>query len=162
MKPILWFAGGVVALLVIIGLSTPTTPSTTTQNLPLSTALAATTTAFDFGSTSMAKGLVRHEYTITNTSAEPITLAKLYTSCMCTEATLNLSGRTYGPFGMPGHGPITALDAALQPGETATVEAVFDPAAHGPAGVGPVERIVTLTDQEGNALNLTFTAVVTP
>lgn len=67
-----------------------------------------------------------------------------------------------GPFGMPGHGAIPTINEALEPGTEATIEVVFDPAAHGPAGVGKVNRVVTVETASGEALQLSFQATVTP
>ena len=125
-------------------------------------ALAADETAFDFGSISMAAGRVRHEFRIRNTAGEPITIEKIYTSCMCTEASLITSEQTFGPYGMPGHGFIPKLGKNLGAGEEAIVEVVFDPAAHGPAGVGKVERAVAIENSGQEPLELRFSAQVTP
>jgi len=63
---------------------------------------------------------------------------------------------------MPGHTAIPNLSVQIEPGQTAEVEAVFDPAAHGPAGVGVIERQVTLELNGQSPLQLSFKAVVTP
>jgi len=126
-------------------------------------ALRARETNFNFGSISMAAGKVTHRYRFRNAGAEPIVLGKMYTSCMCTSAALvKSSGRKFAPVGMPGHTPIPSLNETLQPNEEAMVEVVFDPAAHGPAGVGPIDRIVTIEHNAGQPLELAFTANVTP
>ena len=126
-------------------------------------ALASISPFFNFGKVSMAAGNVSRLYWIKNTSATPLTITKMYTSCMCTTATLiTPAGSRMGPFGMPGHGPAPRIDELLAPGETAQVEAVFDPAAHGPAGIGQTERIVTIENNGGLPLELSFSAMVTP
>jgi hypothetical protein len=81
---------------------------------------------------------------------------------MCTTATLVTPSGRRGPFGMPGHTPIPSIRERLAPGEMAQVEVVFDPAAHGPAGVGRIDRTVTLQNDAGAPLELAFTAMVTP
>ncbi len=125
--------------------------------------LAVEEASFDFGDVSMAKGKVRHTFTVTNASAVPITVEKVYTSCMCTEAKFTKqAGKPRGPFGMPGHGFIPKINETLAPGEEAQIEAIFDPAAHGPAGVGPVERVVYVESANAPTAELTFSAVVTP
>lgn len=124
--------------------------------------LAAEHTNFDFGSISMAKGNVMHEYVVRNTGSAPLTLGKMYTSCMCTQARIRIGDTMLGPFGMPGHAMIPRLNKTLAPGEEAVVEAIFDPAAHGPAGVGRVNRVVTIEIDGGAPLELSFTATVTP
>lgn len=119
---------------------------------------------YDFGPVSMAKGKVSHIYKIVNTSSEPTIISKIYTSCMCTVASFTTQdGQKFGPFGMPGHGgPSGKINTALQPGQEAELEAVFDPAAHGPAGVGAIDRVVYVETSDGQKLELKFTATVTP
>ncbi len=124
--------------------------------------LTASDASFDFGSISMAGGKVTHRYGIANGSAEPLVINKLYTSCMCTTATLFQGVRKFGPFGMPGHTSIPAINQTLGPGERAFVEVVFDPAAHGPAGIGPIERVVTIENSAQQPVQLAFSARVTP
>ena len=124
--------------------------------------LTATQTKFSFGPISMASGKVKHRYPITNAGAEPVVINKLYTSCMCTTAALVKNGRAGEAFGMPGHAPIPTINVPIKPGEEAFVEVVFDPAAHGPAGVGPIERVVTLENNGGQPLELAFAALVSP
>ena len=117
---------------------------------------------YDFGSISMATGKVRHTFKIKNTSNEAVTISKMYTSCMCTTAALAIDGKQFGPYGMPGHWAIPSINQTINPNEEATVEVVFDPAAHGPAGVGRIQRTVTLENNTGRSLELQFAAIVTP
>ncbi len=117
---------------------------------------------YDFGAISMAAGVVSRDFTIKNTGAAPVTIGKMYTSCMCTEASLLLGGKTFGPYGMPGHAAIPALNKNIAPGDTALVSVVFDPAAHGPAGVGRIARSVTIEQNGGRPIELQFSALVKP
>lgn len=117
---------------------------------------------YDFGSISMAAGKVKHAFKIKNTSSEPVTISKMYTSCMCTTASLMTGDKQFGPIGMLGHGAIPSINQTIKPNEEATVEVVFDPAAHGPAGVGRIQRTVTLENNTGRPLELQFAAMVTP
>lgn len=115
-----------------------------------------------FGTISMAAGRVSKTFEITNSTTTPITITRMYTSCMCTRATLAAGGKQFGPMGMPGHGSIPPIGYVLAPGEKASVEVVFDPAAHGPSGVGPISRLVRLETSAGAPLELTFDAFVRP
>lgn len=125
--------------------------------------LRALTTQFNFGSIPMSGGKVIHRYWISNAGTEPIILRKMYTSCMCTTAALvKSSGKKFDPVGMPGHAPIPTINEPMSPGERAIIEVVFDPAAHGPAGIGPIDRVVTIENTGGRPLQLAFTANVTP
>ncbi|MBI4022203.1 MAG: DUF1573 domain-containing protein [Candidatus Andersenbacteria bacterium] len=124
--------------------------------------LTASEAAFDFGSVSMAAGTVRHSFTITNTASEPVSISTVFTSCMCTSATLKVNDQTLGPYGMPGHGPRQKINETIDPREAAAVEVEFDPAAHGPAGVGRIQRTVTIENSAGQPLELGIMALVTP
>ncbi len=123
---------------------------------------AGTTNSYDFGTISMAAGKVKHEFKIKNTSDAPITINKMYTSCMCTTASLIALGKQFGPYGMPGHGSIPTINEAIDPNDEIIVEAVFDPAAHGPAGVGKIQRTITIENSAGDPVELQFSAMVTP
>ena len=124
--------------------------------------LSAIRKGHDFGTISMAAGKVSYRYPISNVGTEPLEVRKLYTSCMCTTAALVKNGKVSEAYGMPGHTPIPSINVPIAPQEQAYVEVVFDPAAHGPAGVGPIERVVTVENSAGQPLELGFTAVVTP
>lgn len=125
-------------------------------------ALASVSPFYNFGKISMAAGNVSKVYWIKNISGDPLNINKLSTSCMCTDATLITREGRKGPFGMPGHGPTPRIEERLAPGESAQVEVVFDPAAHGPAGIGQTDRIVTIENDAGLPLELRFSAMVTP
>ena len=141
--------------------------ATTDQNGQANTgsvlgSLKAEETLFDFGTISMVNGKVNHEFRVTNNSQQPVTLNKVYTSCMCTAANLKLNGKTYGLFGMEGMGGLTSTNATINPGDMAIIEAIYDPNAHGPAGVGSIDRFIYLQDPDGAQLKFEIKAVVTP
>lgn len=124
--------------------------------------LAAREASFDFGSISMAAGKVSHRYWLRNESTAPVMIQRIHTSCMCTTATLVKGLRVIGRYGMAGHGPMPDVNESLAPGEEAYVDVAFDPAAHGPAGLGRTERVVTIERSGGETLQLGFVANVTP
>ena len=119
--------------------------------------------SYDFGTISMANGLVNKVFKITNTTGQDATIDSIVTSCMCTAAYLESPEGELGPFGMPGHGGLIGgrVNETLKPGETRDLKVVFDPNAHGPAGVGAINRSITLSGK-GGKLVLTIAAVVTP
>lgn len=125
-------------------------------------ALTARERDFDFGSISMAAGKVSHRYWFRNASSAPVLISKIYTSCMCTTATLVKGGRIINNYGMSGHGYTPSVNETIAPNEDALIEAVFDPAAHGPSGIGPTERFVTIENDAGQPLELRFIANVKP
>ena len=124
--------------------------------------LTASEGSFDFGSISMARGKVARVFRIANSGTDPITIQKIYTSCMCTTADLIIGDREFGPYGMPGHGMLPSINAVLEPAAEGNIRVVFDPAAHGPAGIGTVTRVVYVETKESGTLELSISATVTP
>lgn len=126
--------------------------------------LAPEESHFDFKTISMADGKVSHRFEIKNSGPESLKIKKIYTSCMCTVASVtDANGVVYGPFGMPGHGDLSSGSAIeVNAGESMVVEAVFDPAAHGPQGVGKIKRVVYLDTNsiDQPQVQLTFSAEV--
>lgn len=117
---------------------------------------------YDFGNVSMADGHVTHTFSIDNTNPMPVTVKRIYTSCMCTEASFIYQSEKKGPFGMQGHGPLPKVNQTIAPGESADILVDFDPAAHGPAGVGPIDRTVFIETSDGGRMALQISANVTP
>lgn len=127
-------------------------------------ALSITEDYFDFATVSMGDGKVTHDFEIRNDSEENVVIEKVFTSCMCTSATVTTSaGRKYGIFGMQGHGGPTGTSVEVAPGESVVVEAIFDPAAHGPSGVGLAKRSIYLETNSAKSpkLEVSFQAMVT-
>ena len=63
---------------------------------------------------------------------------------------------------MPGHAAVPIINVPMEPNEEVIVEVVFDPAAHGPAGVGRIQREVILENNAGQPVKLQFSALVKP
>ncbi len=135
----------------------PEAPIASTAN-----SLRISESSYDFGTISMKAGTVQHVFTLANMGSTPVPVSKFYSSCMCTTAILKKGDKTYGPFGMPGHGSIPSIDETLEPGEEAELDVTFDPAAHGPAGVGKIDRVVTVEGPSGKLLSVRIAAFVTP
>ena len=126
--------------------------------------LNAEETSFDFGLINMAAGKVKHQFKVKNTGSEPIIIEKVFTSCMCTNAYVTSgTGKRYGAFGMPGHSGPSQTTIEVAPEDTIIVEAIFDPAAHGPSGVGHAQRSIYLETNSVTSprVELSFQATVT-
>lgn len=125
--------------------------------------LVAATNLHDFGVISMKDGNVSQEFAIDNPTDKPITIKTILTSCMCTTAFLSTSGgEMKGPFGMAGMGYVPPANETLYPGESRILKVVYDPNAHGPAGVGAIDRFIEITDSNGSAMQFEIKATVTP
>ena len=132
------------------------------SNAPKSV-LVAPEVFYDFGTISMKNGNVTKEFTVTNPTNQDITVKTVLTSCMCTTAFLvEPDGSTKGPFRMPGMGYVPPANETIPPGESRIIRVVYDPNAHGPAGVGRIDRFVELTDVSGGTLVHEIKANVTP
>ncbi len=153
--------GTVILLSLMIFWGSSVQKGEATSNDDKGSQLQASESSYDFGSISMAQGKVTKVFSFKNNTSEAIKAKKLYTSCMCTKATLIKTDQTLGPFGMPAHGFIPEINVNIEPGEEAKIETVFDPAAHGPAGVGPIAREVILETSDGKLI-FKFNAQVTP
>lgn len=126
-------------------------------------ALKASEIFYDFGTISMKNGDVAKTFKVTNESEKDVLIPSLTTSCMCTRAYfLETDGTKSGPFGMPGMGIVPKLNKTIKAGESADIEVVYDPNAHGPAGVGMIDRFVYLEDTKHNKLQFEIKANVTP
>ncbi|KKQ07329.1 MAG: hypothetical protein A3A96_03930 [Candidatus Zambryskibacteria bacterium RIFCSPLOWO2_01_FULL_39_39] len=125
--------------------------------------LTASEVFYNFGTISMKNGDVSKEFIITNSTLQDITLKTVLTSCMCTSAfIIEPSGGIKGPFKMPGMGFVPPANEIIGAGESRVVRVVYNPNAHGPAGVGQIDRFVNLTDSLGGKLQLEIKAFVTP
>ena len=112
----------------------------------------------------MKNGNVSKVFKVTNSGSQDINLESVITSCMCTTAyILKEDGSKSRPFGMPGHGgAVPKANEVIQAGESRNIEVVYNPNAHGPAGVGRIDRYVYLEDGNGNKLQFEIKANVTP
>lgn len=125
--------------------------------------MKADSTYYDFGDVSMAQGLARSTFKITNDGTADLKISNIATSCMCTKAVLEVDGQKSPEFGMPGHGGANPAfwSAEIKPGQTANLEVIFDPNAHGPDATGPVTRAITFSSNDGGVSNVRATFTVT-
>ncbi len=133
-----------------------------TQNSGAISSLSVSEKLYDFGTISMKNGLVNHVFKVINSSDNDVYVGKVNTSCMCTRAYIEDASGEKGPFGMEGMGYLPPANEIIKAGESRDIKVVYDPNAHGPAGVGVIDRFVYLTDASGGTLQFEIKAVVTP
>lgn len=168
-KNFIFYAAAIVGVIVLIAWAaiSENSPSGNSDDLGASVNSALTTPEqkFDFGTISMEKGKVSHMFEVKNPGNETVTIEKVYTSCMCTKATITDSeGKSQGTFSMPGHGGGSSkAEIPIKPNETIKVVAIFDPAAHGPSGAGKADRSIYLetNSTQSSKIELQFSAIVT-
>ncbi|RJR15036.1 DUF1573 domain-containing protein [Candidatus Microgenomates bacterium] len=107
----------------------------------------------DWGEIGLNDGNVEKVFTIKNEGSENLTLTNIATSCMCTTAQLALGDNESPLFGMHSK---SDYSMHVPPGEAAQLAVVFDPAFHGPSGVGPINRQVTVSTNDPKNPTLTF------
>ncbi len=117
---------------------------------------------YDAGTVSMAKGLIKYTSKIKNTGEGDLKIDRIWTSCHCTTAILKVGDKTSPEFGMNSSGAFWSQKIA--PGQTGQLEVIFDPAFHGPQGIGSAVRIVYLStnDPENKKEEIKLLANVVP
>ncbi|MBU0531630.1 MAG: DUF1573 domain-containing protein [Candidatus Uhrbacteria bacterium] len=159
----------VLALVVLIGIgafvwSSPSQSVDAYEALASADELSVPESSWNYGTVEMKNGPVTKMVELINNATDPILVSDLYTSCGCTKARLVRDNDDATPWAtMPGHGIQPTIEELIQPGEKVEIEVVFDPAAHGPKGVGNISRNVFLElNQDPNErIELNFTATVT-
>lgn len=124
--------------------------------------IKVTPTSYDLGEVPIGGGIVTKEYSIKNTTDKTIKLKKIATSCMCTTASVDIGGKSTKFFGMEGYGDANPpVNIEIGNDQEAKVIVKFDPAAHGPEGTGPFDRVVWLTFSDpGGIKELSFSGTV--
>lgn len=151
---------GILAFLLWRGGGTAVLP--VDSQIDAGSVLTTESDSYDFGTISMKDGTVSKTFVVSNKTLNDLRIDSVVTSCMCTVAYIVDGQNKKGPFGMPGHGnEVPRANEIIKAGEDRIIEVVFDPAAHGPLGVGPIERQVYLVDENGGALQLEIKAMVT-
>lgn len=105
-------------------------------------------TKFDFQNIPYSGGNVEHVFPIKNIGDKDLKIANLATSCMCTKVYMKVGQDKSPEFGMPGHNTASDWTGTLAPGQEGQIVAVFDPTAHGPQGVGPIDRLVSFESND--------------
>ncbi len=110
-------------------------------------------TFYDWGQIGINNGVVSKEFEVKNIGTGVLKLYNTQTSCSCTTAQL-LSNKSNSPLFKMHSKSAYVMD--VEPGDSARVKVVFDPAFHGPNAVGPIERTITVTTNDPTNPQLTF------
>ena len=93
-------------------------------------------------------------FKIKNKGSDVLKFFNIRTSCHCTVARMSIGGVESQNFGMSG---VSSWVGEVGPGKEADLIVVFDQKFHGPAGLGPVSRFVSVETNDKNTPKLTFT-----
>jgi rhodanese-related sulfurtransferase len=146
----------VISALVLAGCSSTQNSDASVASVSNSGQISALTEVdYDWQDIDIKGGDVSREFEFENSGDEDLVIKGATTSCMCTTATFTLpDGKNSPAFGMHAN-PEWAY--AIKPGEKFSVDVVFDPMAHGPDAVGPIQRsvyIVSSSESGEYAVNL--------
>jgi hypothetical protein len=112
-------------------------------------------TSYDWGEIGINNGNAEAFFTIKNEGADPLKLSNIITSCACTTAQLIMGDQQSPAFGMHNK---SAYVFEVPPQGEAQLKVIFDPAYHGPNGVGPINREIKITTNDANQPVLKFIA----
>ncbi|MBI4079521.1 MAG: DUF1573 domain-containing protein [Candidatus Levybacteria bacterium] len=114
---------------------------------------------YDWGTIPYDGGLVKADFAIKNEGNGALQLTNIKTSCACTKAQVAIDG-TQSPF-FSMHSVSSWVGEVLS-GKQATLTVIFDPAFHGPSGVGSMTRLISIetNDQENRKLEFTLNGTV--
>ena len=113
----------------------------------------APVTSFDWGTIDYGAGDAAAEFTISNPGPGTLSLAEISTSCMCTTAQIIINDRQSPYFGMHAK---SSWVGQVPAGGQAKLKILFDPAFHGPSGLGPVTRQVVMETSDPDHPKLEF------
>lgn len=102
-----------------------------------------TENTFDWGEIDYGGGLAIHAFKIKNSGEKDLEIGNIATSCMCTQAYFKDSSGVSPRFGMRGMSRPSSWKGVLKPKQEGELVVEFDPAYHGPTGVGKMERVVS-------------------
>jgi archaellum component FlaG (FlaF/FlaG flagellin family) len=117
-------------------------------------------TEYDWGTIKMYDGLAKKTFLVKNTGTKTLQLYSPTTTCSCTTVQVRTASERTAALSMHSQSN-DVIDVA--PGDEAEVEVVFNPAFHGPSGVGPISRsaIIKTNDPQQPELKFNLSAVVT-
>lgn len=96
---------------------------------------------YDWGQIAYGGGDVSKKFIIKNTGTDILKLTNIKTSCACTKAQVSIDGKVSPYFSMHTQ---SGWVGELASGKSASLTVIFDPAFHGPTGVGPIERLISV------------------
>lgn len=108
---------------------------------------------FDWGNIPYSGGNATKTFTIKNIGSDPLRLSGVKTSCTCTKAQVVIDGKTSPYFSMHSE---SAWIGEVAPGKEAQLLVIFDPAFHGPSGVGLVERLISVNTNDAQNPTIEF------
>lgn len=117
-------------------------------------------TEYDFGTVPITGGVLKKTFEIKNSGDGDLVIGPIWTSCHCTSAVFKWNGKQSPEFNMIK----VPWSQKLAPSETGQIEVTFDPAFHGPSGIGEAVRAIFFetNDHQNKSSEVRIAANVTP
>lgn len=154
---VLILSGSFLFLIGIVVFLTMTTQVVPNVKASESAKASISQTQFDWGNISYSGPKATKTFTIANVGTDTLQLFNIRTSCMCTNAYVSINGEDSPQFGMDMGNNVSSYIGKVAPQGKATLTVVFDPAYHGPQGIGPITRYVEVDTNDKTNPKLTFT-----
>lgn len=110
-------------------------------------------TTYSWGNIPYSGGNVTKTFSIKNNGTDTLQLTNIRTSCHCTKAHVTINGGDSPDFGMNN---VSSWIGNVKPRQEAKLTVTFDPAFHGPQGIGPVVRYVSVETNDSSQSKITF------
>src|SRR3989344_393658 len=137
----------VIGAAVINGGGAKTQSPAASQSVPTQEiqGLTSSPQPFTLGNVPINSGVAKFSFKLLNENNQPLKLIRISTSCMCTLAAVRAGETKTDYFGMDMHGAGNPkIDFTIPAGSESELLVTFDPAAHGPQGVGAFDRSIRL------------------
>jgi hypothetical protein len=141
---------GFLTLAIFLGSNMGATPKIEADD---SVSMQLENNTYDWGEIGLNDGNVTAVFPIKNEGTSPLQLYDIKTSCTCTTAQLVAGDKISKKFGMHEKNPGVF---EIAPGETAEMLVEFNPAFHGPGGVGSVVRVVSMETNDPTQPEMKF------
>lgn len=138
-----------VGIYVLSATSAPIAKITSSQNARVQ----VDQKTFDWGNIPINGGNATKTLTIKNIGSDVLKLTGVKTSCTCTKAQVTVDQQASPYFSMHS---TSSWVGEVPPGKEAQLTVIFDPAFHGPTGVGPIERLVSIQTNDNQNPSLEF------
>jgi archaellum component FlaG (FlaF/FlaG flagellin family) len=149
--------GFVILTLLILGggvyILSATTANTAQVNPVQNAKVEVDAKTYDWGNIPYSGPDATKTFIIKNTGTDALKLTNIKTSCACTSAQVTIDGVVSPSFGMH---TTSSWVGEVAPGKEANLTVIFDQDFHGPTGVGPVERLVSMETNDINNPRLEF------
>ena len=147
------FVASAVALLLGLAIFSPSPSKFSDIKYTKEAVASVADQTYDWGTADIKEGNLVAEFKITNSGTQELKLFDVKTSCTCTTAQLVSKTAKSPIYSM--HSGISYV-MGLAPNKDALLRVIYDPAFHGPSGVGMIERTVTVRTNDSKNKKMVF------